>query len=176
MGQYQQWLFAQEIDRRLKMEIETLETELLYLQDRIAILEQTVPETENTILQALLAYLHSQEQSASLQAQADWHELPRPKTPPAQLEETTPSIHDSYARSEMAGDMLAFFDKRGQADPQLSLWLQNEHKRAIRAGDGEHVLVDEETRRLNESIRRWFERWHRRVASITQAEELTSEQ
>jgi hypothetical protein len=183
MGQYQQWLFAQEIDRRLKMEIETLETELLYLQDRITILEQTVPETENTILQALLVYLQShesqqrqgQEESASTQAQPDWRGLPRLETPPAQIEGAAPYVPGLHSRTEMVGDMLAFFDKHGQADPQLSIWLQNERKRAMRASGDEHV-VDEETRRLNESIQRWFERWHRQISGVTQSEELQSEQ
>src|SRR5579885_2281691 len=60
MGQYQQWLFAQEVDRHLRAERETLETELLYLQDRIAIMEQAVPEVENRILQALEQYFQAQ--------------------------------------------------------------------------------------------------------------------
>jgi hypothetical protein len=180
MGQYQQWLFAQEIDRRLKMEVETLETELLYLQDRIAILEQTVPETENTILQALLAYLQSRESqeregSPSGRAQPNWRGLPLLETPPTQIEGTTPYSPGLHSRTEMVGDMLAFFDKHGQADPQLSIWLQNERKRAMRASEGEHV-VDEETRRLNESIQRWFVRWHRQISGVTQSEELQSEQ
>jgi hypothetical protein len=33
MGQYQQWLHYQEVDRRLRAELETLETELAHLQD-----------------------------------------------------------------------------------------------------------------------------------------------
>jgi hypothetical protein len=57
MGQYQEWLLAQEIDRQLKTEVEALETEVLYLKDRVAFLEQTVSETDNVILQALQAYL-----------------------------------------------------------------------------------------------------------------------
>ncbi len=183
MGQYQQWLFAQEIDRRLKMEVETLETELLYLQDRITILEQTVPETENTILQALLAHLRSydnqeqrvQEERASASMPTDWHGLPRLETPQVQIEGAAMYSPGLHSPTEVVGDMLAFFDKHGQANPQLSTWLQNERDRAMRASEDEHV-VDEETRRLNESIQRWFVRWHRQITGVTQSEELQSEQ
>lgn len=187
MGQYQQWLFAQEIDRRLRAEIETLDTELLYLQDRITILEQSVPATENVILRALLASLpdktspeqqpgdtiQEQESNASL-ASLVWSKLPRLETPRVQGEEAVPYRPGRYIREEMPTDMLAFFDKRSQTDPQLSAWLQRERRKAAAPDEGEHV-VDEETRRLNENIQRWFERWHREVTGNTRSEEVENE-
>ena len=61
MGQYQQWLHHQEIDRRLNTEIEALETELAQFQECLDRLEHqqqdVVPLTDNPIIQALNAHL-----------------------------------------------------------------------------------------------------------------------
>lgn len=193
MGQYQQWLFAQEIDRRLKAEIDTLETELFYLQDRITILEQVVPATENVILQALTEHLQGQaiqeqqaevekdtqsQEATGLQAHPTWSELPRPETPPTLTtpdEATTPYLSRTYSQREMSEDMLAFFDKRSQTDPKLSALLQRERQRVHATGKDDHQ-VDDETRRLNENIQRWFIRWHRQIASDGQTEGVENEQ
>jgi hypothetical protein len=63
MGQYQQWLHYQAIDRRLRTQVKTLEAELAQLQEHLHILEQQQPEatplTDNPIVQALLANLHA---------------------------------------------------------------------------------------------------------------------
>lgn len=192
MGQYQQWLFAQEIDRRLKAEIDTLETEFFYLQDRITILEQVVPATENVILQALSEHLQAQtiqeqqlEKEAQSQAETSlqsqpvvWSELPKLETPPAadtQREEIIPYLPRAYSQREMSEDMLAFFDKRSQTDPKLSALLQRERQRAS-AVSTDDPQIDEETRRLNENIQRWFTRWHRQITSDGQTEEVENEQ
>jgi hypothetical protein len=61
MGQYQQWLHYQAIDRRLRTQAETLEVELAQLQEHLHLLEQRQPEAppliDNPIIQALLANL-----------------------------------------------------------------------------------------------------------------------
>ena len=191
MGQYQQWLSAQEIDRRLKTEIETLETELFYLQDRITILEQVVPATENVILQALTEHLQDQATPAQqpgedapdgaetgLREPLVWSELPKMETPQTSAlpgEGTIPYLPRDYSPREMPADMLAFFDKRSQTDPRLSALLQRERQRA-NAPDEDIHLVDEETRRLNENIQRWFVRWHRQITGDAQSEEVENEQ
>jgi hypothetical protein len=169
MGQYQQWLFAQEVERRLQAEVETLDTELLYLRDRITVLEQSVPETENMILQALLAYLQDQVVSGGGEghAQPGWSGLPRLETP--QAAGTTPYV------PQMDADMLAFFDRPGQADPQLSAWLSRTRTRDTGTADEQH-WVDEETQRLNENIQRWFVRWRRQISNVEDSEEVRDEQ
>jgi len=182
MGQYQQWLFAQEVEQRLQGEVETLETELLYLWDRIAILEQSVPERENMILQALLAYGQDQadpdmtqdQATASELAQSDWRGLPRLETPHMQAEEMT--AYTPERSSQMDEDMLAFFDQAGQAAAKSpsSAWGPRARMRATERV-GEEQLVDEETRRLNENIQRWFVRWHRQITGAEQAEEARNE-
>lgn len=63
MGQFQQWLHYQDIDRRLRNRIETLEAELAQLQERLNLFEQEqqerVPLTDNPIIQALAANLNT---------------------------------------------------------------------------------------------------------------------
>jgi len=66
MGQYQQWLHYQEIDRHLRSQLETLEARLVQLQDRLQLLEQEQQEqlaflADNPIIQALAARLNSHE-------------------------------------------------------------------------------------------------------------------
>lgn len=168
MGQYQEWLLAQEVDRRLKTEIEALETEILYLKDRITILEQAVPETENVILQALLAYQQeSTDQTKTAPTQASWSGLPRVETPrPASG--PIPSFASVYAQSgRLSGDMLAFFEEHRQAEPGLSSRLRGEQE----TGNQERS-TDAETQRLNENIQRWFTRWHREITDMAQTEEV----
>ena len=62
MGQYQQWLHYQEIDRRLRATVEALETELARLESQLdsVFLEQLMQQanslTANPIIAALLAH------------------------------------------------------------------------------------------------------------------------
>jgi hypothetical protein len=60
MGQYQQWLYYQEIDKCLSTQVEALEAELAQLQERLDHMEQqqqeVVPLTDNPIIQALVAH------------------------------------------------------------------------------------------------------------------------
>ncbi len=187
MGQYQQWLSAQEVDRRLKAELETLETELFYLQDRITILEQVVPANDNVIVQALSAYLQkpdNQEQPAGkrtdtqpqspAQAHSAQGTIPPEPTPAASSarEAVAPPPLEYPQQPDISADMLAFFDKRSQTDPRLSALLQRERQRAT--GASTHP-IDEETRRLNENIQRWFARWHRQITDDVPAEEVENE-
>jgi|SwirhisoilCB2_FD_contig_31_3613545_length_1216_multi_4_in_0_out_0_2 hypothetical protein len=175
MGQYHQWLSAQEAERRLRGEVETLETELLYLRDRIAILEQSVPVRENSILQALLAQMQGQLGPAVPEGQtidrkpsrASWSGLPRLETP--RLPETEMTASERAAR--LNEDVLAFYDRSRQTEPRLpaSEWGPHARLRATQIVGMEQEM-DEETRRLNEDIQRWFVRWHRQITGTEQAE------
>src|SRR5690242_21401969 len=57
MGQYQQWLYYQEVDRRLRADLEALEAELAQIQEQLGALEQTIPLPDNTIIRALAVSL-----------------------------------------------------------------------------------------------------------------------
>lgn len=192
MGQYQQWLAAQETERRLQAEIETLETELFYLQDRITVMEQVVPTTENVILQALTAYLQdqaeqkrqspegkTQDQTASGEpvqtGRSDAPRTPKFQMPEQEGEKISPYLPRAYSQNALSEDMLAFFDKRSQTDPDLATLLQRERQLANVAGSSTDQ-GDTETRRLNENIQRWFVRWHRETADRVLSEEAENEQ
>ena len=150
MGQYQQWLLAQEIDRRLKAEIESLETELTYLKERATILEQSAPGAEHVILRALLAAMHQQ---------------PRPQETPE-----APQVADA---SELtAEDILTFFKTHSPQAPVNTIEPFNSPQDPA---SSETHPVDEETRRLNESIQRWFERWQQQMTNGAQMEEVRHE-
>ena len=62
MGQYQQWLRYQEIDRRLRAQLEALEAELAQAQNHLSLLEQEQEQSaslaDNPLIQALAAQLH----------------------------------------------------------------------------------------------------------------------
>lgn len=62
MGQYQQWLHYQEVDRRLRAELEALETELAQLKEVVclteAAFEQLPPQKENVLIRILAAGLN----------------------------------------------------------------------------------------------------------------------
>lgn len=165
MGQYQQWLFAQEVDRHLRAERETLETELLYLQDRIVVMEQTVPEAENTILQALEAHFQARTERDLVVGEEP---VPALETPRAQVGEHS-SVPGFPSQRQRFEDLQAFFDDRRQTDPTLAAWV------APGGGVGSEHVVDEETRRLNEDIRRWFIRWRRQRVAIERPEEVQNE-
>lgn len=165
MGQYQEWLVAQEVDQRLRTEIEALETEILYLKDRITILEQTVPETENVILQALLVYYQENtEQPRTVPEQVSWHGLPLVETPQP-TSGAIPSLTSSYSQAgRLPGDVLAFFEQQ-----QAEQGLTSRQGRKPEIGSTGYP-PETETQRLNENIQRWFARWHREIIDTAQTE------
>lgn len=68
MGQYQQWLHYQAIDRRLRTEVEALQADLAQLQEHLHLfLEQQPQEVasliDNPIIQALFVYLQGHDSS-----------------------------------------------------------------------------------------------------------------
>lgn len=174
MGQYQQWLFAQEVDRHLRAEREALETELLYLQDRIGIMQQSVPEAENIIVQALEAHFQAEADALRSQAVGEgvvWGALPQRETPRTRAGEqwNTPGLPTQGQRAE---DIQAFFDDQRHTDPTLAAWTARGGTRVV---GREQVAGDAETRRLNENIRRWFIRWRRQVIAPERPEEVQNE-
>jgi hypothetical protein len=176
MGQYQEWLLAQELGRRLQVELTALEAQISYLKERVSSLEQAVPETENVILQALLARqlsmqtpLLEPEASPSVPVEPSMASLsPMPSadetSPPVSM--PSPALPDTPLPSVgIPDDMRAFFTEQSKTDPGFAAWQRYEQNLA----QVEHP-TDAETRRLNENIQRWFERWHREMTSKARAE------
>jgi hypothetical protein len=123
MGQYQQWLQYQEIQKRLSSQAEAIETDIKQLQSYVNQFEQqrsTIPSEplfDNPIIQALIAHLPSQTISPQNSIQSidgtthqsevcsdepgdsispalkSWGELPAFQ--PHEIEEASPSNHQS---------------------------------------------------------------------------------
>lgn len=174
MGQYQRWLLAQETEKFLQVELEALETQILHLKERITTLEQSIPETENTILQVLLAYLQNQEESPEMASAGEnpafshtgRDDAPELETPrPASAGSTSSLPGRPSPLESKPGDMLAFFAEQRKTNPDFALWSQSTEDR-----ENTEDPTYAETRRLNENIQRWFERWHREVTARAQTE------
>ncbi len=199
MGQYQQWVSCQETDRRLRAQLETLETELAQLQDQLHLSEQqAVPQANNPIIQAIAANLNNHHaspnstsgdmdlRSTSLlldtepsvpgepisPALLNWGGLPN--FGPGEMEETA---HASHPERELAQeDVEAVVDQPTQTDLQLELpwWLRNI---TISASDMHGARpIDQETIRTNRLVQRWIERWGRQSSTALEPEEQEGEE
>jgi hypothetical protein len=159
MGQYQQWLHYQAIDRRLRTQVATLEEELAQIQLHLALLEQqqeVASLTDNPIVQALIANQHI-------------HNVSPKSTDRNTNGSTTSSASD--LQSSASGDsispedMMAFFEEHAQTDPQLELpwWLRNI---AISSKDKQgNRPIDHHSIRTNRLVQRWIERWGRQSST-----------
>ncbi len=164
MGQYQQWLHYQEVDRRLRAELETLETELAHLQDSIHENPQAIQSSSNgempheqpalqmhNMIIRLLASGLNQHASTGLMSRGRLPNFGPPESQEASSvieqhgEATTP--HPEIVL--LPEDMQAFFDEHSQTDPQHEIpwWLRN-----VVPG------ASAESMRTNRLVRRWIER------------------
>jgi hypothetical protein len=80
LDQYQQWLLYQAIDRRLRSELEALETELAQLREHIQRLEQAAPQADNLIIRALVNTLNGHEPGANGDTAHPNEPVPAPTT------------------------------------------------------------------------------------------------
>ena len=198
MGQYQQWLHHQEIDRHLRRQLETLEAGLVQLQDRLQLLGQEQQEqlaflADNPIIQALAARLNSHDRSPKSTAKnagflqsaepgasispalLAWGGLPNFR--PQGIEESAPDLEKallpvSHPEIELLPeDMMAFFEGYAQTDPQLELpwWLR--YITTSTSDMYENQSTDPQTSRINYLVQRWIERWGRHSPATLKPEE-----
>lgn len=201
MGQYQQWLHYQEIDRHLRAQLETLESELAQQQSRLHILEKEQGQLallpDNPVMQALGAQLPGNNippKSATGQAgdtgltqfgaSTSPALLSREKLPHVGPQEIDDPAHDVENSLPSAGhseiellpeDMVAFFDGNAQTEPQLELpwWLR---KIAISTNNAPGTRpIDQETIRTNRLVQRWIERWGRQSPTTLKTAENKEE-
>jgi hypothetical protein len=201
MGQYQQWLQYQEIDKRLSTQIETLEAELAQLQEFLDILEhrqEVVPLTDNPIIQALVAhlsishtpltsnamYMHETNNSSvpgdSIStALLSWGGLPNfelfeMKDPFPVDDQASPLVNHPEIEL-LPEDMIAFFSGHEETDPQLELpwWLR---KITISSKDEQAGRpIDHNSIRTNRLVQRWIERWGRQPSTVLKSIENKEE-
>jgi hypothetical protein len=201
MGQYQQWLHYQEINKRLGTQVEALEAELAELQeclDRLGQQHQVVSLTENPIIQALVVHLpsllvpphsnarytleinDSSESGDSLSpALLSWGGLPNFELyeikEPLPVDNQSPSFFNRPEIELLPEDMIAFFDEHEQTDPQLELpwWLR---KITISSKDEQAGRpIDHYSIRTNRLVQRWIERWGRQPSTATKSTENKEE-
>ena len=139
MGQYQQWLHYQEVDRRLRAELEALETELTHLQDSMhdhpltgesssngeVSTGQTALQTKNIIIHALVSSLNAYTSTPgeALQQAAN---LP-PHLPPGNFNATNGSNEQEFAgsNSPLISNGGAMQPTRGETiSPALMNWSE----------------------------------------------------
>ena len=205
MGQYQQWLQYQAIQKHLSSQAEALEAELRQLQNYLDQFEQqhtTAPSLaliDNPIIQVLIAHLSSQAVSAQHTMHAVLQET-NPDEPgdsispalrsrgelpyfePYEIEESR--LLDNQANTFLnhpeiellPEDMMAFFDEHEQTDPQLELpWWLR--KITISSKDEQSSRpIDYNTVRTNRLVQRWVERWGHQSSTTLQPAEHMEEQ
>jgi hypothetical protein len=200
MGQYQQWLHYQEIDRQLQRQLETLEARLVELQDRLQLLEQEQQEqlaflADNPIIQALAArlnshdippkstiknteFLQSAEPGVSISpALLAWGGLPNFGLQEIEESESTPGVEKDLPSVNhpeielLPEDMMAFFEGYAQTDPRLEIpWWLRDITTST-SNMHENQPTDLQSIRTNHLVERWIERWGRQsLATLKPAE------
>jgi hypothetical protein len=200
MGQYQQWLHYQEIDRHLRAQLEALEADLAQLQERQNLLEQEQPEqltrlADNPIMQLLAANLNghgtppkstTRKTGSSLKPGASissallsWGGLPN--LGPQEMKETFPDAENAQLSASppelelLPEDLATFFDENSQTDPQIELpwWLRNI---AISTSHTQgNRPIDQQSIRTNRLVQRWIERWGRQPSTTFKPAETEEE-
>jgi hypothetical protein len=103
MGRYQQWLLCQETDQSLRAQLERLEAELASLQERMSVLERSLPHRENRLVRLLMeVYVdgpqRQREASSQPQAGAKGAAAPAPTGAAGLSAEVTPAAAETMGR------------------------------------------------------------------------------
>jgi len=194
MGQYQQWLHYQEIDRRLHATLQVFEQEQAQLESLLEGLPHADPLAAKPIISALIAHMADNSNGhLSPQDNTDnfdpetispallhWSELPdfgpQEMKPSGQDNASSFLTADHIEIELLPDDMFAFFEEHTQTDPQLELpwWLRKITISNSEAESGKPI--DQESMRTNRLVQRWVERWGRQSSSaFTPEDEIESE-
>ena len=205
MGQYQQWLQYQEINRHLSTQVEALEAELAKLQeclDRLGQQHEVASFSDNPIMQALSAQTSSQpippnNNVRSLEihnpsvigsdqygdtistALRNWGGLPNFELyeikEPFPVGHQSPSFLNHPEIELLPEDMIAFFDEHEQTDPQLELPWWL-RKITVSSKDQQAGRpIDHNSIRTNRLVQRWIERWGRQPSTTLKSTENEEE-
>ena len=200
MAQYQQWLYYQEVDRRLRAELEALEIELARIQEQLRTQEPNSPSADNIILRSLSASL------PELTRPSNTYSEPPPITPSPSISATTqtspsetisPALYNwgrlpNFGQEDMQQplsnvdesvpltphpemvllpeDMAAFFDTHSQTQPQIELPWWLSKIAATANGTHGTYPIDKESIRTNHLVQRWRQRWGRPASTQQPAE------
>lgn len=194
MGQYQQWIHSQEIDRKLRKTRKALEEELAELESQLdsVFLEQITqqsfslshsqrmaeglteaPLSTNPIVAALLANLNpSYGYDAVLPEEAYSRDdlQDQPAAPNSQASQEPWWLVNRPDMDLLPEDMHAFIDEHTMTNPQIELpwWLKNITNSTRYAGDGR--TGEQGNIQTNRLVQRWIERWGRPSSPVPEQE------
>jgi len=166
MGQYQQWLRYQEIDRGLGKTLKALEEELAQLESQLdtVFLEQQdedeYPLNGNPIISALLTSLEFPNAQISEQVYVE-------NASPAAIFWQPAGEPDIELLSE---DMNTFLDEESNTEPRMELpwWLSRITNGTNENGAG--PVPEQGGNNTNRLVQRWIERWGRQPVLPSEAE------
>ncbi len=188
MGQYQQWLHYQGVDRRLRATLDALEQELGQIESQSNGSPQPAMLLANPIISALSVQIatssngHASPQddtdtssnnparppsngsagtiSAALLHRGELPDFGPPGLHPSDQYEIVPSLSIDHPEIELLPeDMFAFFEEHSQTDPQIELPWWLRKITIISKEDDTSKPIDQESIRTNRLVQRWVERW-----------------
>jgi hypothetical protein len=205
MGQYRQWLLYREADQQLQSQIKESEKELAQLYAQIGQLEAETTYPENIILQMLIGiqeagkanHQRPEAHAPSLSKEPGALEPQRGSVSPALFgwgnlpNFDTNNIHHATTHAQnqqiapqfqqpdddlLPQDLSAFTDDNNQTDPQISVpwWLRDTYP-ASKENPQSTQPIDQLSRRTNQYVQRWFERWGSSANESEQAQEKPGE-
>lgn len=162
MGQYQQWLRYQDIDKSLRKTRQALEEELAELEGQLdtAFFEELAQQEylleSNPIISALFVTLQTPDASAVEQPYTEEAVFAAPSATPSSWR-----FADQPEIELLPEDMNSFLDEHTRTEPQIELpwWL-----RRITDGTGEQSsgpAPEQGGNHTNRLVQRWIERWGR---------------
>ncbi len=204
MGQYRQWLLYRETDQQLQHQIQEFEKELTQLHAQIDQLETDIISPENIILQTLMSIQqakeisheipvahatglsaerntpeHKQQRGTVSPALFGWSNLPNFNTQHVENPVTDATTQKPVPQFQQPNsDLLpqninAIANDSSQTDPQTTVpwWMHptpEEHPQSTKP-------IDQQSRRTNQYVQRWFERWGNSTAESEQTQEKSGQ-
>jgi hypothetical protein len=201
MGQYRQWLLYRDTDQQLQHQIQKFEDELTQLYTQIDQLETDTISPENIILQTLISIQQAEKMSRKLPVAhatslSEEQSITKPQrgtvSPALFGRSNLPNFNTQHVGSPAANaaaqnpvpqfqqpnsDLLppnisALADDSNPTDPQTKApwWLRNTHPTPKEHPQSTQP-IDQQSRRTNQYVQRWFERWGTSTAGSEQTQE-----
>lgn len=142
MGKYKQWLHHQEIGRRLRDQINTLEQERARVQKMAPSHQTTLPETDNPIISALLSFTSTGSKLSNIdpiQAAMPVMDLDPDQRQPATSNATSAAASAPVRMAASSSDSAVVASLLARADQMPSDPL-DQMRELSRARDGEESL------------------------------------
>ncbi len=175
MGQYREWLHYREIDQRLQRQRARLEQDLMDLQKQAQRLQEHNYHAHNSIVQAL-------QHSMSSTAQTTTHSTVTPSSArnpamfPPQSGSASLTIPNRYtnankqsstsaSQASALSPVRAISRNEPPAQPEDTTIHTNQSEQSYSSGErriastNRALAIDQESRRVDQLVLRWFERW-----------------